>query len=456
MSGGTSTITGSPNAQGGIVGVPSNFTPAVNALLQTYLDGLAGSITGGTAGFENYDLATGNSYSNAVSGGLEQFSNVDSTGAAGGTVSGSAIVDPAATDVVVSAPGDVTLTGNGQTSVAVFGAGSNVAYSDVNGGSAGAADSIYAGGGNDSIALYSTTNANSAYQVVSAGNDTVNLQNQGTDSVSATGSANITVYISQADATVTAADSSNVSVQFSRGAGGNLDFINNSTNAATIYSGNYVGGAAPNSVTAFGGAGGGYFVGGTAGNNSLVGGTGAVTLQGAGNNDYLEANSSIGTNILFAGSGTETLIASSTTGANTFQLGLQYTGDNGAIVANAMVSTDGSGLQAFILGSSSSSTLTGSNAAGATNLYDFIRDSATESNGGANYTITDFNAANSTIFITDSTQAAGSVSVSAIGTPLGGGGAEILLSDGSTITLKGVDPNSLLASTTGSGVVIIH
>ena len=38
---------------------------------------------------------------------------------------------------------------------------------------------------------------------------------------------------------------------------------------------------------------------------------------------------------------------------------------------------------------------------------------------------------------------------------LGGGGAEIVLSDGSTITLKGVNPNSLVATTNSHGVVTI-
>ena len=147
-------------------------------------------------------------------------------------------------------------------------------------------------------------------------------------------------------------------------------------------------------------------------------------------------------------------MASSTTGANTFELGLPSTDGHGAPIANAVVSTSGSGLQTFILGSSSASTLTGSNAAGATNLYDFIRDSATESNGGAHYTITDFNAANSTLFITDSTTAAGSVNLDSIAKAIGGG-AEITLSDGSTITLKGVDPQSLVAHSGVNGGISI-
>ncbi len=435
MSGTMLTVTGGNDTKPGIVGVPSNYSQGVSSILQAYLNGLPLPTAA--------DLSGGGGDVVVPSGGGVEYTDVSTVNGSGtGAVSGAFTVASGAG--VVQAQGDMTLSGNGQTSVAVLGANSNVVYSDVNGGSSGGADSIFAAGGNDSITLYSTTNSGSSYQITSTGNDTLNLQNAGTDSVSVTGGT-ATVYVSQADATVTASDTSSASVQFTKGAGGDLSFINNSSNAATVYSGNYTGGAAPNSVTAFGGAGGGYFVGGIAGNNSLIGGTGTVTLQGAGNNDFLEANSSIGTNILFAGADSETLLASATTGANMFQLGLQYTGDSGDVVANAMVSTAGSGLQAFILGSSGSSTLTGSNAAGASNLYDFIRDSGTEANGGANYTITDFNAANSAIFVTDSTQAAGSVGVDTIGTPLGGGGAEIVLSDGSTITLKGVNPNSLVA-----------
>jgi hypothetical protein len=243
-----------------------------------------------------------------------------------------------------------------------------------------------------------------------------------------------------ADATVPAADTFGASTHFTRGAGGTLTFVNHSADAATVYAGHHGAGSA---VTAFGGAGNSYF----------VGGNGAVTLQGSATHDYLEASSFLGTNVLIAGTGPETLVASSTTGANTFELGLPPTGSQHAPIANAVVSTSGSGLQTFMLGSSSSSTLTGSNAAGATNLYDFIRDSATESNGGAHYTITDFNAASSTIFITDSTTAAGSVHLDSIAKS--GGGAEILLSDGSTITLKGIDPQSLVAHSSNNGGISI-
>jgi len=450
---GTLTIGGGFNSQQGILPVPSNMSTSLNTLLQQYLDGVSSSVVGGFLSFENYDVETGADFKSTVTGaGLEVFTNTDSVGSiSSSSLSGSYSVSAAATSVVVQAPGNTTLSGNGQTSTAIFGAASNVNYTDTNGGTPSAADSIYAAGGSDSITTFSTTNAGASYVISTAGNDTVNLKNQGTDTVVAGGTAPTTVFISQADATVSATGSAPVGVQFSQGAGGNLDFINSGTTAATIFSGNYAGGAAPNSVTAFGGAGGGYYVGGRAGNNSLVGGTGVVTLQGAGAGDFLEAQSGAAQNVFFAGTGNETLIASSTTASNFFQLGLNYTGSSGAIVANASVSTDGSGAQSFILGSSSSTTLTGSLAAGATNTYDFVRDSQTQANGGTSYTITDF-AANSSLYITDSTLAAGSVGVTTIGTPLSGSGAEIVLSDNTVINISNVGASQLHATSLSGGV----
>jgi hypothetical protein len=502
---GTLTVQGASHS--GIVPIPTDFPDRINALLTSYLDGLSGSIAGGTAGFENVNIVSGNIEQSSVSAsGLEEFTNTDSavSSAAGNqfgnhgfeisdifnrgrgndgfgnrgrgdgrdhshghgkngrgnqgaptnndTASGSFTVNASANTVIVAAAGDATIQGNGVTNVAIFGATSNVTYSDMNGGSATAADSIFASGGNDSITTFSTTNTGSSYQIFSAGNDTINLKNQGTDSVIATGSAHTHVFISQGEATVTATDSSFVRVN--EIGSGTLDFINNSSNAATVLSSSNQDGAALNAVTAFGGAGGGFYAGGLAGNNSLVGGTGTVTLQGAGNNDFLEANSSIGTNLLMAGAANETLLASSASGSNTFQVGLSSDSANGAIVSNGVVSTEGSGIQTFMLGSSDSTTLTGSSAAGALNLYDFVRDSATEANGPSNFTITNFSA-NSAIFITDSTPGAGAVSITAIGNQLGGGGAEILLSDKTTIDLTGVSAKSIVAATDANGTIRI-
>lgn len=238
------------------------------------------------------------------------------------------------------------------------------------------------------------------------------------------------IYMSHADATVPAADTFRASQHFTGGAGGGLTFVNHSIDAATVYSGHHAGGEGVNAVTVFGGAGSGHFGGDT------------------GTHDYLGGNSSTGSHTLFAGTGMETL-ASSTAGAHRFEFGLRSTG---GLFANAAMSTGGAAQHSLMLGSST--TLTGSHAAGTTNLYDFMRGSATEPSGGTHYTVTDFNASDSTMFITDSTKAAGSFGADSL-TRHVVGGAETLLADGSTISLKTVDPQSLVAHSSHNGGISI-
>ncbi|GLR65577.1 hypothetical protein GCM10010909_02550 [Acidocella aquatica] len=454
----------------------------VNSLLQAYLNGISSSISssvpGGTpvVGLINNDLTAGSVYTVSGSSGkfFEEFTNTDSVGGIS-TVNAAPYpglaVAANVTNLLVEVPGRSVVTGNGNTSLALFGATSNVVYTDTNGGTTGAADSIFAAGGRDVISAYGTNvNPNSSYDIVlsgggtsqaGAGKDTVNV-GAAFDTVTADGNSTATVYVYGGATTVNANDSSTVAVQFAQNAGGTLDFINNSSNAATVFSGNYgVGKFAPNSVTAYGGAGGGYYVGGRAGSNSLVGGSGAVTLQAAGAGDYLQGNSSVG-NLMFAYQGSETLIGSATSSNNTFQLGLAYTGSTGAVVANAVVSTAGSGQQAFILGSSSSSTLTGSNSSvsGTNNLYIFVSNAATTVNGTSNYLITDFSSANSSIYLNDtiygSTNTLGIFSM-ADSTAPGFSGAVITLTDGSTIKLSGVTAASLttVAGSTGANSIVI-
>src|SRR5208337_3152655 len=95
-----------------------------------------------------------------------------------------------------------------------------------------------------------------------------------------------------------------------------LDFINNSTQAQTVFSAAY----GVNSVTVNAGAGGGLYVGGRAGNNSLVGGTGAVTQQGGGTGDILIGKGA--SSHLIGGTGIETMIGANGSGNNVFQIGL--------------------------------------------------------------------------------------------------------------------------------------
>ena len=173
MSGTMLTVTGGNDTKPGIVGVPSNYSQGVSSILQAYLNGLPLPTAA--------DLSGGGGDVVVPSGGGVEYTDVSTVNGSGtGAVSGAFTVASGAG--VVQAQGDMTLSGNGQTSVAVLGANSNVVYSDVNGGSSGGADSIFAAGGNDSITLYSTTNSGSSYQITSTGNDTLNLQNAGTGS----------------------------------------------------------------------------------------------------------------------------------------------------------------------------------------------------------------------------------------------------------------------------------
>lgn len=476
------TVGGALSVLQGAVFTPSGFSSvgsgsSVETAVQNYLSGISAEILSpasggmGVVGLINQDLAAGGSYSVGGSSGgfFEEYTNINSAGlpSAGTGVYTGNTANAAATGLLVEAPGRTVLTGNGATSFALFGANSNVVYTDTNGGSIiTGSDSIIGAGGKDVINVYSTNaNSNSSYDITvsgagstlpGAGKTTVN-SGAAYSQITADGNSTTTANVYGGAATVTANDASYASVQFGKLAGGTLDFINNSSNAATIYSGNYgTGEAAPNSVTAYGGAGGGFFVGGRAGDNSLVGGSGAVTLQGAGNGDFLQGNSSA-SNFLFAGTGAETLEGSATSANNTFQLGLSYTGSTGAIVSNTVVSTAGAGSQDFILGSSSSSTLSGSNAAGAENLYIFVENAATNANGPSNYLISNFNAANSSIYLNDSifgSTSAVSVFSEQNAVAPGFSGAIITLSDGTTIKMAGVNANSLTSVTGATGIMI--
>jgi len=462
MSGATLTIGGAFNSQHGIVSVPSSFlgdtsTPgSLNQLLENYLVSLTNSIQGGTYAFENNDIAGGGNFFSvpaSYSGGFVEFTNTDSNGSVtGSSVNGAYTVVSGATDVVVQAPGDVTLAGNGTTKFALFGADSNVNYTQSTGGSA----AIVAAGGNNAI---NVTAANVNDTVHSSGNDTVTFNGTGgNDSVNADGNATTAVIIGGSDiATVTASGNAQSTVVFMPHSGGNLDFINNSTQAQTVYSGSYTtsGGAnifAPNSVTVNAGAGGGFYVGGRAGNNSLVGGTGAATLQGGGTGDVLIGSGA--SNQMFGGTGLETLIGATGSGDNVFQIGLDYVGI-GQVTASGIVSTNGSGVQNFLIGNTNGETITGSAAPGASNLYNIVgSDTGSLTTGGSTLTITNFGA-NSVIFLVDSTiQGPSDASIYSIQAAGGvGGGTDVYLNDGTTILLKGVNCSDVYTTTLAGGIV---
>jgi hypothetical protein len=159
-------------------------------------------------------------------------------------------------------------------------------------------------------------------------------------------------------------------------------------------------------------------------------------------------------NVLYSGPGAETLGASSASGANTFQLNLKYVGV-GTITGSDVVSTQGSGLQAYLLGAGDS-TITGSTASGASNIFDLIRDASV---GSASYTLTNFASMTSaTLFITDSSQVTGNSSIQGISTATFGGTevTTVTLADQTTIKFDGLAASNLSVNTdTTSGVISI-
>ncbi len=442
----------------GLVSVPSALPSDINTTLQIFLSAASGSIEGGspTLGLINDDLANSTTFNSSIAGAnLLELTNTDSLGAvSGSSVSATYNVGASVDALIVQAPGDFTITGNGTTSVALFGANSNVTYSVTTG-----SGSIFAAGGADSISIGAAGDTPS-YTVYTSGNDTVNLVS-GIESIDATGNSSTTLFLGAAEATVTANDSSTVSVVFQPLTAGSLDFINNSSGAATIYTGAYTlpGGGhnyATNAVTAFGGAGGGFYVGGYAGNNSLTGGTGTVTLQGANAGDVLSVNGGDG-NVLFSGQGAETLGASSGSTNNTFQLNLKYVGV-GTITGSDVVSTQGAGQQAYLLGAGDS-TITGSTASGASNVFNLIRNASV---GSASYTLTNFASMSSANFFITDGSGGGTSSIQDISTAMftiGGSAVDVTtvtLSDQTTIKFDGLASSNLSVSTdTTSGVIAI-
>jgi hypothetical protein len=450
--------------------------------------GFAADSTGGTelvAGaaenFENLDVA-GETGAQAVTvgsalTGLLQISNTDSLGATtGGSANVSLTVPTGYTALSVTAPGSETIQGNGEAVMQVtLGGASRVTFNTGGGGGVitvgGAGDLIGLTGaswsvtgataGNDTfnanaadllVSTYGAGNATGnalstsppsnvvglaglAATVVSGGSDDLIETFQGHDLVYVNGSANVLVN-GGADTVYAGATSTAVKAFFNL-YGGTMDFINNSTVAATVSGA--VPGASGGSTTAFGGAGGGVFIGGNAGNNSLIGAAGTVTLVAGGTNNFLEAAgyaSSYATeNILNAGSGGATLVASGSTGYNEF-----YGGSG----TDSIVSF-GTGMQVYYVGITGSEKMTGSTVSGAVNEYIFNQDST---DGGADV-ITNFRVGVDHIDVNYNGSLSG-VSITGFSS-LGGAtaGTIIYLSDQTTIQLYGVKSSSLSASIIG-------
>ncbi|MDE8349651.1 MAG: hypothetical protein POG74_09245 [Acidocella sp.] len=419
--------------------------------------------------------------------GILELTNTDTTGlihAGAANIFGS--VPANYSTLIVQAPGSETISGNGSNNqLDIFGANSSV-YFNTNAGSG----TVVAGGAGDYVGLeggswsfvgstdggdtVNTSASNSAISVYGSGpnangfgaqnspsnvvgvvqgtvtvntygsNDFVGFNGAGSGVVSVHGSGN--VLIDGAVVTVfAAAGSGSVNAFFSHD-GGVLNFINNSSGAQTV-SGD-IQGAIGGNVTAFGGAGGGYYQGGFGGNNSLVGGTGAVTLIGSGSSTYELAASSIGGgNALFADSagGSTTMIGATGSGNNLFA------GATGSLV----VSTSGYGTQSYFIGASGQENLTGSTVTGAQNNYYFLQDST----GAGSDIITNFNITKDNLFInpftTDTVTGAntGGVSIVNIAQNFGsGGGVIVSLSDSTTIKMYGVSLTAADAATQSGGV----
>ena len=202
------------------------------------------------------------------------------------------------------------------------------------------------------------------------------------------------------------------------GGAGTLTMVNSTVASQLNYSSATNAPLSSGSTTVTGGAGGGYYRGGSDGNNLLVGGVGAVTLQGAGNGDVLLAMGTTGMQLLYAGSGNETLLGSLSTTSNLFVAG----SGNDLIFG-------GSGADTFVAGKGAA-TITGG--AGADK---FMFNAATSA--GAQITITDFTPNVDFIQLSNyggsNTPASLAASASRVT-----GGSRLTLSDGTTITFQGI------------------
>jgi len=456
MSGANLTINGGFNAHTGLVSIPSALGSTLNGLLQQYLDGVSSSIVGGTIGFENNDIAANQDFTAGLSSvpGLEEITDIDNAGAsASGGNNGTFFASNYAKTLYVQAPDNMTVTANSVTSTAIFGENSNVDYID----STASPASIYAAGGNDTISLL-LGSRQSDDTIVAAGSSLVNLFNTGSDAVTLTG--NDTAYIQEADATITATGNASVGLWwYSQNSGGTLDFINRSNNAATVFSSVFNGVQAATHVTVDGGAGGGYYNAGTGGNSSLFGGTGIVTLVGAANGDTLTATgyttSNLTGNALFAGSGTELLTATSTTGNNLFEVGLNYPGLSTPPDGNGTISSSGSGAQNYFVGNSEGETIIGSTAA-TSNTYHIISDPSVGATGGSTFVIENFSANSYLLFQNAEETGLGDASVTSImDDPAYSNSALVVLSDHTEIHLIGVSASSLSTHTEANGTQFI-
>ena len=203
------------------------------------------------------------------------------------------------------------------------------------------------------------------------------------------------------------------------GGAGTINLINGAVAAQVNFSTVTNAPLSSGSVTALGGAGGGYYRGGSDGSNLLVGSLGAVTLQGAGNGDVLIAMGTSGMQVLYAGSGNETLLGSLSTTGNLFVAG---SGND--------VLLGGSGADTFVAGTGAATITAGSGP-------DVFMVNA-NTTAGAHITITDFAPGVDTVHLLGYGGANAPAAVAAAATNLGTAGSRVTLSDGTTITFQGI------------------
>ncbi len=477
MSGSLTVIGGhSGSTLTGLVNIPMDQTALTLGGVQAALTAASDAVTAGSASFLNDNVVAGTStFSVGTSsvGGVYEITNTDSVGATtGGASSGTFIVPTTYSTLVVEAPGAYTVDGNGTSNfLAVFSGQSSVDFNALNSGTgtvvASSGDFIQVGGtffggqgwsvlGGASGADTINTTAENASITTQGSNNVVGLAGVnatvvgngshdliagfgGLNTISIAGSSDNVLISGGADTVYAMSGSSSIDAFFFNSGGGTLDFINQSSVAASV-----TGGAngASGSVTVFAGAGGGYYQGGTSGNNSLVGssGTSSTTLIGGGNHNYLSVDGS-GANALFAGDGTATLVAGAGTEDNVLAGG----------AGTDIISTAGAGTQSFFVGTTGSETLTGSSIGGALNNYYFNQAASA---GGGTDVITDFKYGSDHVFINPfDTTGGGSVSVQGVSSTTinGAHSSEVTLTDNTIIKLVGVTfTNAQIATISGS------
>jgi hypothetical protein len=422
--------------------LPTSTGNSITAFGDATIAGSAGisSVVGG-AGVLTYSDGTspgGRSIQLGSGGGVVTFGTGSDT-VQGST--GAVTVQAAATSSIRIAlgvgGGSVSGSLSGQTVISTAAGASD----DIVIGSSGAGTGIVTSNGSDSI----VDQGAATVVAMAASTDHVTVQggtlNFSIGSDKASGTADATILLCTGQATVNAAAWSTVNIGFS-GSNNRLNFINSSVLAQTVSGGN------AGSVTVSGGVGGGQFFGGSMGNNSLIGGAGVVTLTGGGAGDLLVANSSRGTNIMNAGVGPETLEGTSLTNSNIFSM---------SDASDGLVSSSGAGMQTFEIdyATGTTSTLVGSAASGASNLFNFI---GIGSDSGGTYYIRNFLGPTAELeFSGASGIGPGNTHITGMATSVVGGmtSTVISMSNNSQITIMGAAASSLQTVTLANGIVTV-